>query len=33
VRRVNATTVSGPATTVAPLDVEALIRAWRARPR
>jgi hypothetical protein len=33
VRRVNASTVSGPATTMAPLDVDALIQAWRSRPR
>jgi hypothetical protein len=33
VRRVNATTVSGPATTMAPLDIEALIRVWRERLR
>jgi len=33
VRRVNATTVSGPPTAMPPLDVDALLEAWRSRPR
>ncbi len=33
VRQVNATTVIGPATTMPPLDVEALLEVWRARSR
>jgi hypothetical protein len=33
VRRVNATTVAGPPTTMPPLDVEALLEVWRTRPR
>jgi Domain of unknown function (DUF1992) len=30
IRKLNATSVSGPPTTVAPLDVEAVVRRWRA---
>ncbi|HSB20255.1 MAG TPA: DUF1992 domain-containing protein [Anaeromyxobacteraceae bacterium] len=31
IRKVNRTAVAGPPTTVAPLDVEALVRRWRER--
>lgn len=29
IRRINATTVAGPPTTLAPLDVEAIVERWR----
>jgi hypothetical protein len=31
IRKVNRTAIAGPPTTVAPLDVEALVRRWRER--
>ena len=32
IRRLNATAVSGPPTTLAPFDLEEVVRRWRARP-
>lgn len=33
IRRINATAVSGPPTTLAPFDVDAVVRRWRERRR